>query len=142
MIIAQMTPENAEPPKNAVAQPLASACTGKPPDIFSVTPLIKNNAPSVVTNAGTRKNTVMAPLHQPTIPATTSATITAGTAGNPACRAKYMINGVNAYTEPTDRSSSRVISTMAEPTAIIAVAAVYCSNTAMFEPDRNTGEVS
>src|SRR5699024_4834892 len=142
MIIAQMTPENAEPPKNAVAQPLASACTGKPPDTFSVTPLIRNNAPSVVTNAGTRKNTVMAPLHQPTIPATTRATITAGTAGNPACRATYMLHAANAYTQPTDRPSPRVISTIAEPTAIIGVAAAYCSNTAIFELDRNTGAVN
>src|SRR5699024_9766403 len=123
MTMAQIMPANAAPPKKADTQAPASGCTGKPPEIFSVTPLIKNSAPSAVTNAGTRKYTVMAPLHQPTTPATSTATMTAGTAGKPACRAKYMMNGANAYTEPTDKSSSRVMSTIAAPTAIIAVAA-------------------
>ncbi len=100
--------------------------TGVPREIVSVMPLMRNSVPSVVTNEGSRRYTVTAPLTKPMTAAQIRPATTASHIGAPASLAKTIMNGANANTMPADRSMSPPIISMIFPNAMISTGAMNC----------------
>ncbi len=99
---------------------------GKPREIVSVTPVIRNSIPKVVMKDGTLSLMVMSPIAQPISAHTASAASIAGITGSPASLARSITNGASANTWPTDRSISRQISSMISPQAMMTGVAMNC----------------
>ncbi len=91
-----------------------------------MSPVIRNNIPSVVMNDGTLSPMVMSPIIKPISAQTASAATIAIGSGIPRSLTFSIRNGARAKTCPTDKSISRQISSMISPQAMITGAATNC----------------
>ena len=111
----------------------ARRVAGKPREIVSVRPVIRNSVPSVVTKDGTPSLTVMSPIDEPDQPRRPQRDDDRQDHRQAErWRRNTSRKGASAKTWPTDRSISPQISSMISPQAMMTGAATNCDTVCRF----------